>query len=115
MPKVQVFDPAMCCSTGVCGPQVDRSLVRFASALAWLERQPGVSVERANLGQHHAVFAAHPAVIAEINADTNVLPLVLVDGVVRSRRAYPTQQELADWCGLEAPAEPRPLRTLSVA
>jgi hypothetical protein len=23
MPKVQVFDPPMCCSTGVCGPEVD--------------------------------------------------------------------------------------------
>jgi hypothetical protein len=31
MSKVQVFDPPMCCSTGVCGPEVDPALVRFAS------------------------------------------------------------------------------------
>jgi hypothetical protein len=30
MSKFQVFDPAMCCSTGVCGPEVDPALVRFA-------------------------------------------------------------------------------------
>lgn len=113
MPNVQVFDPAMCCSTGVCGPQVDRSLVRFASALEWLKRQ-GITVERANLGQHHQAFAANPTVLAEINADTNVLPIVLVDGEVKSRGAYPAARELASWCGLEAPAEPKPLMTLAV-
>ena len=42
---VQIFDPAMCCSTGVCGPSVDPSLARFASDLDWLAHQ-GVGVER---------------------------------------------------------------------
>jgi hypothetical protein len=46
--KIQIFDPAMCCSTGVCGPSVDPELVRFAADLDWLARQ-GVEVERYNL------------------------------------------------------------------
>jgi hypothetical protein len=29
MAKMQVFDPAMCCSTGVCGPSVDPTLRAF--------------------------------------------------------------------------------------
>jgi len=45
---LQVFDPAMCCSTGVCGPQVDTQLVQFASDLDWLRSQ-GVVVKRHNL------------------------------------------------------------------
>jgi hypothetical protein len=32
-----VFDPAMCCSTGVCGPSVDPELARFAADLDWLK------------------------------------------------------------------------------
>ena len=32
MTHLQVFDPPMCCSTGVCGPQVDPELPRFAAA-----------------------------------------------------------------------------------
>ncbi len=33
MTTIEVFDPAMCCSTGVCGPQVDPDLARFAADL----------------------------------------------------------------------------------
>ena len=37
--RIQVFDPPMCCSTGVCGPDVDPVLVRFAADLAWLQER----------------------------------------------------------------------------
>ncbi|MEI6758670.1 MAG: arsenic metallochaperone ArsD family protein, partial [Chlorobium sp.] len=30
MKKIQVFDPALCCTTGVCGVDVDQALVTFA-------------------------------------------------------------------------------------
>ena len=53
MTAVRVFDPAMCCSTGICGPSVDPELVRFAADLDWLKSQ-GVSVERFNLSQQPA-------------------------------------------------------------
>ncbi len=59
--KIQVFDPPMCCPTGVCGPSVDPELVRFAADLDWLESQ-GVEVERYNLAQQPAVFAGTPVV-----------------------------------------------------
>ena len=36
MSKLEVFDPAMCCSTGVCGVDVDPVLVQFAADLQWL-------------------------------------------------------------------------------
>ena len=50
MKTIEVFDPAMCCSTGVCVPSVDPALARFAADLDWLGGQ-GVSVERFNLAQ----------------------------------------------------------------
>lgn len=103
MPQIQVFDPAMCCSTGVCGPGVDPVLARFASDLAWLEAQ-GVHVERFNLGQQPAQFASHPQVLAELQQDAEVLPLILVDGEIVSRRDYPARPQLASWVGLKAPA-----------
>ncbi len=37
MPKLQVFDPPMCCPGGVCGPSVDPALPRFAAELDWLQ------------------------------------------------------------------------------
>jgi hypothetical protein len=60
MTAVRVFDPAMCCSTGVCGPSVDPQLARFSADLEWLKSQ-GVSVERFNLAQEPAAFAEDQA------------------------------------------------------
>lgn len=57
MTRLQVFDPAMCCSTGVCGPHVDPQLPRFSADLEWLGTQ-GVEVERYNLAQQPRVFVA---------------------------------------------------------
>jgi hypothetical protein len=111
MSKVQVFDPAMCCSTGVCGPGVDPVLARFASDLAWLAAQ-GIPVQRFNLGQQPEQFASHPQVLAELQQDAEVLPLIMVDGEIVSRREYPTRRQLAGWAGLEAPGAGLPLPLL---
>ncbi len=46
MTKLEVYDPAMCCSTGVCGPEVDPALVTFAADLKWVEAQ-GIAVQLA--------------------------------------------------------------------
>ncbi len=45
MHLIQIYDPALCCSTGVCGVEVDQSLVTFASDVEWAIRQ-GANVQR---------------------------------------------------------------------
>jgi len=98
--KVEVFDPAMCCSTGVCGPSVDPKLVQFAADLDWLKSQ-GVPVERHNLAQSPAAFAANATVKATLDKHgPDCLPLVLVDGDVASVGAFPSRVEMAQWSGL---------------
>jgi AhpD family alkylhydroperoxidase len=104
MTTVQVFDPAMCCSTGICGPTVDAKLVRFAADLDWLKSQ-GVAVDRFNLAQQPAAFAADSDVRRELEAKgEDALPLVKVDGKVQSVGSYPTRSALAEWAGLDAPS-----------
>jgi AhpD family alkylhydroperoxidase len=102
MSKVQVFDPPMCCSTGVCGPEVDPVLVRFASDLEWL-KENGVEVERFHLSQEPAKFAAQPAVTEAMRGRDDALPLVLLDGKIVSRGTYLTRDALAGLVGLSAP------------
>ena len=51
---LQIFDPAKCCSTGVCGPDVDMKLVQFAADLDWLKAHD-VIIQRHNLSQNPAV------------------------------------------------------------
>ncbi len=107
MTTVRVFDPAMCCSTGICGPSVDPQLARFAADLAWLEGQ-GVAVERFNLAQQPAAFVGDAEVRAALEAKgADSLPLVKVDDAVKSSGGYPSRAELAVWAGLGgAPAGP---------
>jgi len=104
MTSIRVFDPAMCCSTGICGPSVDARIVRFAADLDWLESQ-GIAVERFNLSQQPAAFVEDAAVkeVLETMGEAG-LPLVKVNGEIRSRGLYPSRHELAEMAGLPAPA-----------
>ncbi|MBA4388165.1 MAG: arsenical resistance operon transcriptional repressor ArsD [Verrucomicrobia bacterium] len=92
--KVEVFDPPMCCSSGVCGPMVDPVLPRFAADLEWLKKQ-GIVIKRYNLAQQPLAFAENDAVKTALSEDDNCLPLVLVDGQIVSRGRYMTRGELA--------------------
>ena len=102
MSKVQVFDPPMCCSTGVCGPEVDPALVRFASDLEWL-KENGFEVERFNLSQEPAKFVAHTVVTEAMRGRDDALPLVLLDGKIVSQGTYLSRDALAGLVGLAAP------------
>jgi AhpD family alkylhydroperoxidase len=100
MKTLQVYDPAMCCSTGVCGPQVDPVLVRFAADVQWLHDR-GVDVRRYNLSQNPAAFVENELVRAALTAKGEAaLPLVLVDGRVLAGGQYPERPQLADALGL---------------
>lgn len=99
--KLEVFDPPMCCSSGVCGPKVDQKLVRFSAALEWLRTQ-GVEVQRYNPTQQYDAFAGNPAVVKAINEHgTQCLPLILVDGEIVHSGSYPAKNELAVLAGLD--------------
>jgi hypothetical protein len=103
MKSLEVFDPAMCCSTGVCGVDVDPVLAQFAADLQWVTEQ-GVAVTRHNLGQEPQAFAANPAVIQEMEAGMDRLPIMVIDGHIASTGLYPSRVQLAQKLGLSATA-----------
>jgi hypothetical protein len=91
---IRVFDPALCCSTGVCGPEVDVNQLRFAADLEWL-RGRGVEVARYNLGQEPNAFAADPLVRQALQREgMECLPLIVVGGRIASRGQYPDREAL---------------------
>lgn len=116
MTRIDVFDPPMCCSTGVCGPTVNPLLAAFAADMDWLASQ-GASVERFNLAQDPQAFLEHPVVGDLIRREGDAcLPLVLVNGEVVGHAAYPRRDELARLAGLApAASTAKPRITLSVA
>lgn len=99
MPKIEVFDPAMCCSTGVCGPKVDPNLARFASDLEALKRA-GATVARYNLSQQPGAFIDNETVATAMREKGECLPLILVDGRIVAEKTYPTREALASLAGV---------------
>ena len=100
MATIQVFDKPMCCSSGVCGPDVDPALVTFSADLQWLERQ-GVQVQRINPAHQPALFAASELVRQQLQQHgSSCLPVIVVDDAVVSRGVLPNRQQLADWAGV---------------
>jgi lactoylglutathione lyase len=106
--KVQVFEPALCCATGVCGEDVDEALVRFSADMDFV-RSRGGDVSRYNLAGEALAFAEHQPVKEFLTAaGSEGLPLVLVDGVTVLTGRYPDRAQLAAWAGVEAPVAAGP-------
>lgn len=108
MKTIQVFDPALCCGTGVCGVDVEQALVSFSADAAWA-KQNGARIERFNLAQQPMAFAENSTVKGFLErSGEDALPLVLVDGEVAMAGRYPDRGELARWAGiLQIATEPK--------
>ncbi|MFU8859685.1 MAG: arsenic metallochaperone ArsD family protein [Cyclonatronaceae bacterium] len=74
---IEVYDPAMCCSTGVCGPDMDDSLADFANDVKWLKSR-GIEVIRYNLGQEPEKFKEQQAVLARLKTDGSGKRVLLI-------------------------------------
>lgn len=101
MKKIELFEPAMCCSTGVCGPSVDQNLLMITSAFDALQGVKTIEADRYNLSNNPDVFSERADILAAIKDDADaVLPITVVDGQIVKTGAYPTIDELSDYTGL---------------
>jgi AhpD family alkylhydroperoxidase len=101
---LKVYDPAMCCPTGVCGPNVDSALVEFAGAVK-TAAELGVAVERFNLARQPQAFAQDPQVkkhLAELGH--RKLPFIYIDDKLKWSGRYPSAKELFTSLGMEEKA-----------
>ncbi|WP_072814661.1 arsenite efflux transporter metallochaperone ArsD [Rhodococcus zopfii] len=104
MSTIEVFEPALCCNTGVCGDDVDQALVTFSADMDWVRSQGG-EIARFNLASESLAFAQREPVAAFLKlSGSEGLPLVLVDGVTAITGRYPDRAQLAKWAGIDAPA-----------
>lgn len=100
MKKMIIFEQAMCCSTGVCGPSVDRELLRVSTVINNLKNK-GILVERYNLSSNPQIFVANKE-INKMLADKGVeiLPVTMVDGIAVKIKTYPTDEEFCNLLGV---------------
>ncbi|MBY7141781.1 arsenite efflux transporter metallochaperone ArsD [Virgibacillus sp. NKC19-3] len=115
MKKIEIFDPAMCCSTGVCGPSVDPDLTRIASVVYSLE-QKNFDVTRYNLANDPGAFTENKKVnrmLHEKGAD--VLPIILLNNEIIKSGDYPTNEEFAKWLDVkESELQQKPKVSISL-
>ena len=105
---IEVFEPALCCNTGVCGEDVDQGLVTFSADVDWATRN-GSQVVRRNLASEPLAFAQNDAVRTFLQLSGSAgLPLVLVDGVTVLTSAYPDRAQLARWTGVSTDVASHP-------
>ncbi len=91
-----VYEPAMCCPTGICGVSVDSELLRMSSVIQQLEKA-GIKAERFNLSSNPQAFIEN----AEVNQllmskGVEVLPVTLIQGEVVETGRYLSNTELEE-------------------
>ncbi len=101
MKKMEIFEPAMCCPTGLCGVSVDPELLRISTVLNTLD-QNGIKVHRFNLNSTPMAFVKNQAVCEFLNQfGPDKLPVILVNDVIVLAGRYPTNEEITSWLDLD--------------
>ncbi|QCC50952.1 arsenite efflux transporter metallochaperone ArsD [Halapricum salinum] len=106
MTELTLYEEAMCCSTGVCGPDPDDELVEVSAALDQLEAEFDVDVSRANM-QHNIEQFLETQQIADLVEEhgPSILPITVVDDEIVAKEAYLSYDELAST--IEQSADPQ--------
>jgi hypothetical protein len=100
MKKMFIYEPAMCCETGICGVGVDKELLRISTVLNTLKKH-GITVQRYNLSNAPQEFINNKAVNEFINIHgVDELPAIVVDGEIIITGRYPTNDEFSKILGI---------------
>ena len=103
MKTMKIYEPAMCCPTGLCGVGVDPELLRISTVLNTLKHN-GVEVQRFNLSGAPAEFVKSKPVTEYLQKfGPEKLPVATVEDMIVIAGRYPTNVEFTSW--LELPGD----------
>jgi len=111
--KIEIFDPPMCCPTGICGPAIDPSLMKINDAILALKKQ-GVTVDRYNLRSDYMAIKDNTLVMAIIHKNgIKALPITVINEAIFKTGEYPSYEEICRELNIEPLKSNRPI-TLQV-
>jgi hypothetical protein len=111
MSTIRIYEPALCCDAGVCGADIDQSLVEITANVRSLQ-ELGADIERHNLASDPTAFTSDETVRAFMHTvGSKGLPLTVVDGVTVATGTYPSREQLLDLADLGTPTEAVSSRT----
>ena len=92
--KLELFEPSLCCESGVCGPEPDRVLIELQNTIQLLKKI-NIETKRYAINQAPMVFVQNTVVSDFIKANgASKLPLVLLDNKIIKSGGYPTIDDL---------------------
>ncbi len=94
---IEIFDPPMCCPSGICGPAIDPALLDANEAILKAKREFNgqVQIERYLLTQQATKFLQNSEVLELLQAQgTAALPITAVNGKVVKQKVYPSYDDL---------------------
>ena len=94
--KINIFDPPMCCSSGICGPTIDPALIQINETVNKLKKEyPEVEITRHMFGRDVKAYQENPQILEYIKKQgTDKLPLAIANGEIIKVKGYPTYMEL---------------------
>jgi len=100
MKTLKIYDPAMCCPTGVCGTDVDTRLVQLSNFLNTLDKSK-FEVNRFGLTTEPGEYVANSEVARILKEEgVDSLPLFFVDDELVFSKDYPSVPQLSAKLGL---------------
>lgn len=107
--KIEIFDPPMCCTSGLCGPSIDPVLVKMNDAILALNKQ-NVVVERYNAKSQPKAFVDNKTVLDLLYKNgKKILPVIIVNDRVFRVGAYPSYEDLCKELGIEPLKSGKPM------
>lgn len=94
--RLEIYESAMCCSSGVCGPEPDKELIHFNSDLEKLRKEyDELKVTRASLSSDANKFLQNKTIFELVKGNgVGVLPVTMLDGEIVVQQRYPKYEEL---------------------
>ncbi len=99
--SVIVFEGAMCCSTGVCGPEPDKELIEFNETLKKLKNdRDDLEITRASLTFNIDTFLENDAILQLVKEQgPGILPIITLNGKIVAKKRYPSYEEFQELLG----------------
>lgn len=105
MKTLEMYEPAMCCQTGICGPTVDPQLLEISGIYDHINKSNSCEAKRYNLSQDTQAFVDNGTAINLIRKNgKKILPITIVDGEVVKTGAYPSVEEFQEFTGVDLTA-----------
>ncbi|MGZ8880091.1 MAG: arsenite efflux transporter metallochaperone ArsD [Halobacteriota archaeon] len=91
-----IYEGAMCCSTGICGPEPDKVLIEFNETLQKIQHEFNeVNVVRASISFNVNMFLEKSEIIELVKEQgPEVLPITTINGSIIAKQRYLTYAEL---------------------